>query len=434
MSWKPSFIDCPSQNLDVFSPPMVHSDIDYFKDVEYFPQTAAIGTSKQTSVFDIPAQTDHLTDPYSSYFKIKCQILRAGKTSIATTLVEKVGVVNQLAHSLFRQVELVLNDTPVTDSNGMYAYQAYIETILSYDETYVDQDLALVNWASDTAKQEDAPFPKAGKNVGLNNRSDNFDNSTWVTLICKPRVNVCNQKRYLLNGVRQQWRLTPNSNEFCLMKEVANTSILSVGEVTLVLRHIHAKEPLLTSIERNLLKVPAQYPIVHPQMATYLIPSGAATWQQDGIFNGRVPNRIFFGLVLNSSFNGKNDENPFDFKHLDVKQIRLTIDGQEPCPSLKMDFDKYQGLEGYHRLLSCLNNSPSLISNYAFHNGSTIYGFDLTPKGNCMNEQFVLQRQGNIRLELSFGTVTTALCNLVVLGEFDGVITIDSKRNVMRSW
>eukprot|EP00112_Aurelia_sp_Birch-Aquarium-sp1_P004725 Seg1537.1 transcript_id=Seg1537.1/GoldUCD/mRNA.D3Y31 product="putative protein F54H12.2" protein_id=Seg1537.1/GoldUCD/D3Y31 len=213
-----------------------------------------------------------------------------------------------------------------------------------------------------------------------------------------------------------------------------STAVLNVEEITLVLRHVHAKEQYLNSLERNLQKSPAQYPIVHPQMSTYLVPSGANAWQQDGVFNGKIPNRIFFGFVTNKAFNGQKDLNPFDFKHLNATNVKLTIDGQEPCPPIKMDHAKMLAMEGYHRLLSSLNMTPMMISFDHFSQGSAIYGFDLTPKGNCMNEQFVLRRQGNLRIEVSFGVALSGLHNIVILGEFDGVITIDSNRNVKRSW
>ena len=45
------------------------------------------------------------------------------------------GPVNLLLHSLFSDVEVSLNETPVTSSNNTYAYRAYIETLLSYGTT-----------------------------------------------------------------------------------------------------------------------------------------------------------------------------------------------------------------------------------------------------------------------------------------------------------
>ena len=47
---------------------------------------------------------------------------------------EKVGVINNLGHSLWEQIVLLINDTKVTESSNNYAYKAMLETLLSYDD------------------------------------------------------------------------------------------------------------------------------------------------------------------------------------------------------------------------------------------------------------------------------------------------------------
>ena len=54
-------------------------------------------------------------------------------TDSAGTL-EKVGVINNLGHSLWEQIVLTINDTKVTESSNNYAYKAMLETLLSYDD------------------------------------------------------------------------------------------------------------------------------------------------------------------------------------------------------------------------------------------------------------------------------------------------------------
>ena len=46
----------------------------------------------------------------------------------------KVGVINNLGHSLWEQIVLLINDTKVTESSNNYAYKAMLETLLSYDD------------------------------------------------------------------------------------------------------------------------------------------------------------------------------------------------------------------------------------------------------------------------------------------------------------
>jgi hypothetical protein len=45
---------------------------------------------------------------------------------------KKVGLVNNILHSMFDSVRLYINDTLISVSPKHYAYKAYISTILTY--------------------------------------------------------------------------------------------------------------------------------------------------------------------------------------------------------------------------------------------------------------------------------------------------------------
>ena len=47
---------------------------------------------------------------------------------------EKVAVINNLGHSLWEQIVLLINDTKVTETSNNYAYKAMLEALLSYDD------------------------------------------------------------------------------------------------------------------------------------------------------------------------------------------------------------------------------------------------------------------------------------------------------------
>eukprot|EP00794_Sanderia_malayensis_P001781 gene1780-biopygen1624 len=154
------------------------------------------------SFFDIVAQSDHMIDFNHSCFISTLSIKKADGTDIGKATGDFVGVINSIGQSLGKQIELMLNDTPVMESNGMHAYQSYLETILTYDETRAKNYLKMTNWVSDASGKESAAYPTAAstKNPGLNERSVPFDNSATVKVMTKPHVNVCNQLKYLLPG------------------------------------------------------------------------------------------------------------------------------------------------------------------------------------------------------------------------------------------
>jgi hypothetical protein len=80
---------------------------------------------------------------------------------------EKVGVVNNFLHSLFKQVDVFLKEKQVTQATGTYACHAYLETLLNYGPSANDFQLTA------------APQHLQGHR-GKNGRCGSYDNATWV--------------------------------------------------------------------------------------------------------------------------------------------------------------------------------------------------------------------------------------------------------------
>ena len=104
---------------------------------------------------------------------------------------EKVGVINNLGHSLWEQVVLHINDTKVTESSNNYTYKAMLETLLSYDNVDKTIVLRLSCFKKDHGNVT-ADCPTATHaNRGLVERSRYFEGEKRVTLITRPRIDLC---------------------------------------------------------------------------------------------------------------------------------------------------------------------------------------------------------------------------------------------------
>ncbi len=94
---------------------------------------------------------------------------------------------------------------------------------------------------------------------------------------------------------------------------------------------------------------------------------------QDNVFNGKIPNRLFFALVDNSSDNGADEGNPFELGHASVSAIQVTFDSQEITPPLRLNYDDDDYFDAYSSLVTSLNYTPSLIDYDRFKEGSAIH-------------------------------------------------------------
>ena len=111
-----------------------------FKDIEYL-HTSAIQDGVPIT-FEI-GKDERLMDLSELVIETVVEILGENGTALTgkqftnaetAGTVEKVDVINNLGHSLWEQIVLIINDTKVTESSNNYAYKAMQEAILSYDD------------------------------------------------------------------------------------------------------------------------------------------------------------------------------------------------------------------------------------------------------------------------------------------------------------
>ena len=72
---------------------------------------------------------------------------------------EKVGIVNNSLHSLFRQIDVFLKEKQVTQATGSYAYRAYLQTLMNYGPAPKQSQLTAAKFYKDTGSQMDVPDP-----------------------------------------------------------------------------------------------------------------------------------------------------------------------------------------------------------------------------------------------------------------------------------
>lgn len=81
-----------------------------------------------------------------------------------------VGVTNNLLHTLFESVRLIINDLPITVSPNNYPYKAYISNCLTYSASVKAAQLGCQGWYTDLASHMDP----GESNVGWGERCGLF--------------------------------------------------------------------------------------------------------------------------------------------------------------------------------------------------------------------------------------------------------------------
>ena len=80
--------------------------------------------------FQVDPQEDFI-DLKESYFEVELAIKKDNATNLAAA--DVIGLANNLAHTLFKQINVRLNGTLVSPQTDTYHLKAFIETILNHD-------------------------------------------------------------------------------------------------------------------------------------------------------------------------------------------------------------------------------------------------------------------------------------------------------------
>ena len=141
-------------------------------------------------------------------------------------------------------------------------------------------------------------------------------------------------------------------------------------------------------------------------------------------------------MSKNADFIGSMDTNPYKFRHYDISNFSLFVNGKQfpnDCLSLGMDQEK-TSVMGYRTLFEGSgihhSNSGHQITHDMFINGYFMLLFDLTPDRGASEGHTSHLENGNIRVELNFCKPLPTAITCVLYLEFDNSILINLTRNV----
>ena len=211
----------------------------------------------------------------------------------------------------------------------------------------------------------------------------------------------------LNNGVDVNIKLSRASESFYLSAPSdENKLCIKILDAKLFITQVELKSPLLLD-HSNLLamKRKVQYPLTHNQIRKFKASSGAQQVSIDKTFLGPGPERILISFVKNSAFLGSASTYPFHFRHYDMANLVLFVNGvQNPSEPLTMDCSSPFGATTAYKTLfsstSIYHDDRARINTMEmFTNNFYVLGFDLTPDREDDEYHINLPRQGYMRIE-----------------------------------
>lgn len=351
---------------------------------------------------------------------------------------------NNFLHNLFSSIHVNINNSPVTFSNVNYPYVSYIQNLLNFNKDYMDTYSDLFLWSKDTAQHMNEYGHSNTGNLGAKARK------TWITAgnkvygILKLQSPVFNIVPYLLNylDIDITMNRTDNPAFYFMYKNPAATFRFRLDSIILRIRKLKLNETFNTAVAQMFNDghtVP--YPLGNTVVFTKTYSGYGTDIIEDNLFQGKLPSRVVLGIVSNSAYTGTHTENPFFFKHKNLTDIGLFVNGMpHPIPMTQMDFSTGKTHRIYHYMLDSMQSTnPSnstdavAISKKEFDGGYTLFSFDMSSdQYGGLNHNALYNDPANVRLHMRFkaGQATDQI-TLIVYHEVASRMIISQGRQVI---
>lgn len=432
-----------SSDLDIFLVPNTNYSIERSKPYEYLP-IAGLNPQDRTYEFKVLGDPDFI-DLSSIYLHVKYTVTRSdnqdftdagGTLNNVTYQPDNIRTTIIPLHALWSQIDLYLNNVRITDQYSSYPYQAYFNELL-YSTPESRRTHRKVSGLGDTSTEA---FEKKLENKKVYNIAD------------KLHLPMLDSDKALLSHVTLFFRFTRSRSNFAIHNHSSppwsKDFNIKIQNLVLKLKKYRLNPQVSMAIESALLTSTAKYSFTRTAVVPYAIAANQHNIQIDNILTGIIPHKIVLAVLENDRFVGTGMASPFKFNPLNVRTIYVTVNGQRYPDQGSYETDwsdtttDIPHLESYLKMFQELaqdTSNPTInitLDEYK-NSGKTIYAYNFAPiylSAGVTSGCTVPLQKGNLRVDITFSTAPTSALTLLVYAEWDGLIQIDAKREIVTNW
>ncbi|XP_069061958.1 uncharacterized protein F54H12.2-like [Pleurodeles waltl] len=368
-------------------------------------------------------------DLNNTLLHLVCKITKVNSTNIEDDA--KVALIAFPIATMFNQVDINMGDRLVMQSDNIYAYRAYIESILNYSREALDTQLSAGLFYKDTeAHFEDTALD--GSNIGFKKRASFAAGSRQFDLLGRIHSDLFFQDKLLINGIDLKIKLNRNKDAFCLIRGDVKQYKLVILSASLFVKRVKVSLSVRLAHAEALLLSNTEYAIETVALKIFNIPARTRLTQQQNLFLGQLSKLIILEFVDNTAFSGFYTSNPFNFKHYNINYAALVLECTViPAKPLTLSFGTSNFVREYLRLVSItgkhLRDSGVVVSRERYGAGSTLFAFNLTPDMED-GDHYNLIKNGNLKAEICCTQALATNVNIVVFSVFDSVFHVNHAR------
>lgn len=417
-------VEMTTGNFDLFTPVVPENVLRTGMTVELKPVNAI--TNSGPFEFSIPRDPEHyiylpLTKLYGTVEVVKLD-------GTALTTAENTSICNLFPQSLFKQMEIEIEGTQINDiSSSSYAIKAYLETILSFGNEAKATHLQMAGWSSDTQGKENLTDADSWKKRQLNIIGKDY----YFAMLL--HCDFFHMERFLIPNTGFTLKLIRNADAYSFIAPELKAKIL-IKELSLTIRKIKIAPEIDKSIESNLLKEPALYPLTQSKIKSFLLQSGTQTTFVQSVLNGALPQSLIVCFLDAKAYNGDVVANPFTFEHFNLNLLNLRVNGSPiHSPPFTPNYENNKYIREYNNLFDhggCQHSNNCINIGYKeFKSNSNFYIFDFTPD-LCNSYHPHTTKYGYIDIELGWSKALPSNIYMIVYSSHRQTLVIDGNRNV----
>ena len=435
-----------SSAFDVFSPIEIETSITKASKLVTRPITSP--SSRGPFKFLFPPDSEKWTDCESLRLsgRVKLRRITAGALTDFDVNIKEISTVNNFYQSLFSSVICSVNGVEITDPSGnWYPYKAYLETLLSFSQNTKDGRLQSVCYYTDDAGQYDSigavdgnsQTTTASLNEGYKRRLNFFSKSKWRHFNIPIHSDICTLRKYLPPNTKLEFEFQRTPDKFSLLTPFADDSVkIIIENLTLSVTRYTPSTSISNYYQNKLNKLRRQVlPIDRSLIKTYTVQSGQSDLSHYNIISGhQLPEQIIIGMVDQTAHAGNLTKNPFNFKHFDISEASLVVNGvHEPTEPYKMNINAGDFIDLYTDFLlnTGIGNEDRDfgIDQSDYTGGCFLLVFDRS-KEKCNRFHRHPNDSGTIDINIRSRTNIPSTVTVIIYATYSSEIVIDDMNTV----
>ena len=424
----PDASTCNLGELDLHALPVSQKDILRSQIVTKTTNNALTNT---TTTFDFTFEPTSLyTDLGDAELYLEYAVVAADNTTAITADID-AGPVNNILHSLFSSVQLLINGEKVTSNNDEYAYKAMLLDLLG--EEYRDKQTRLQGcnkWWTDTAGHMDT---RGDDNKGFIKRRADAAARRVNAVVGRPHLDLLTQCKLIPSHCEVKIVFERHPNSFYMMQAANSNYKILIEKAEMSLRQVHVRDEVVEVHNKSVLNQkfgPFNYPITRSKVTKHTLTQGSQEYSWTLTDTSQLPKSLVLAFVKESASAGTKTENPFNFKHYDLREAVVKFDDQKF--EVKTNFTTGNVARAYNQLFRetglAVCGQDCGITLDEFKSGYTLIAFDLTPDRSPQNARINLLRQGKLTISLKFGTALNHAVSVIVLAFYDNLVQLTADR------